>query len=150
MTVITYRDGVMACDSCWSEDNLVIAMQPKIFRLRGGALYGAAGDVDDRAIMDAVEGARTPADLPSFQFLFDIKNDVQALVVFPNGDVYLIETDPAGVMPVRAPFSAIGCGKKIALGALAAGKSAVEAAEIACEYDVFCRPPIYLLNLDGS
>ena len=58
MTVIAYRDGMMAADSCWSDNHendscsgLIFSHAPKLRRLSSGALYGGAGASDDRELV---------------------------------------------------------------------------------------------------
>jgi hypothetical protein len=148
MTTIAYRDGILACDSCWSDDSLVVLSQTKILRLRSGALYGAAGHVDDRALVAALQDASGPADLPSHEDLYEMKTEIRALLIFPDGSVFMIDAkEPcAGVTPL-GPFAAVGSGGRVAMGAMAMGASAEQAVEIACRLDTYCRLPIHTLAL---
>lgn len=43
---------------------------------------------------------------------------------------------------VHASFYAIGSGRRLAIGAMAAGASAKEAVEIACRFDTHSRGPV--------
>lgn len=149
MTVITYRDGVMACDSAWSLDDTVVTRQNKITRFETGALYGAAGDSDDRTLVRLLAKVTRASEIPSRAALAEIPNDIGALFVLPSGAVFMIDTgkDDPGMCPVRHPFATVGSGKKLAFGAMAAGATAREAAAIAARYDLHCRTPVHTLTL---
>lgn len=154
MTVIVYRDGIMAGDSCWTEGERVTQLRNKVFRLPSGALYGAAGAVDDRALMQLLANVNLPADMPSAEQLAQIKHDIGALLILPCGTIWELHTGPeesdASVCEFVAPFFAIGTGKEIAIGAMEAGASAVEAVKAACNRNVYCRPPIHAISLPMS
>ena len=161
MTVIAYKDGHIACDSCWSDDGLLFSSATKIIRLPHDKLYGASGDSDDRALLDLVRGASTPHELPSRQQLEELNTDMSALVIFYNKHiiyrgiprVFILDCvknsdkyEPSGVTEVNLPFTAIGSGRQIAIGAMAAGASAVAAVHLACDWNVYCRPPVHSLK----
>jgi ATP-dependent protease HslVU (ClpYQ) peptidase subunit len=146
MTTIAYKDGVLACDSAWSEDSRIVGSITKITRFETGVLYGSAGHGDDRALVSLLRLVRTPDDLPSVNDLWDIHQEITALVVFPDKQVYMVftGTDDCGAFPLTPP-AAIGSGKWIALGAMDAGKGAVEAVKIACNRDCHSRLPVHSL-----
>jgi ATP-dependent protease HslVU (ClpYQ) peptidase subunit len=148
MTTIAYKDGVLACDSAWSEDSRIIGLITKIKRLDTGVLYGAAGAGDDRALLTLLQKVREPDDLPSCDDLWNIHSDISALVVFPDQSVYLVYTgsEDCGVMPLGEP-AAVGSGKWLAIGAMEAGKSAVDAVKIACKRDCHSKGPVHSLAL---
>ena len=151
MTVIAYRYEILACDSLWSSSQTIMALQNKIVRLPSGALYGASGDVDDRALVALLGHIKTAAGIPSPHVLSEIKQAIEALLVLPNGEVWIINTpdddDSAGVYQVKHPYTAIGCGKPVALGAMAQGANAAQAVAAACEHNVHCRGPVHVLPL---
>jgi hypothetical protein len=155
VTVIAYRDGVMAGDRCWSDEQLVVSSACKLRRL-SGKLYGGAGDSDDRALVDLLTPVQVPSELPTRAQLVALNVDALALLVFPPGfmstanRVFVIEAgkpEDCGVYEVRMPFTAIGSGREVAMGAMAAGADAKRAAEIACELVTSCRLPIDTLEL---
>jgi hypothetical protein len=162
MTTIAYRDGVLAADSGVFdvESNLHEGATQKVFLLTGGLLYAGAGDVDDRAIRTLLDNVRSPDQLPSSTDLLATDTEISAVVVFPDGQVFTVTTSYgdedkdtphldwcAEIIPIKAPYVAIGSGKQIALGALCAGKSAVQAVEAACEHNVWTRGPVQSLKL---
>lgn len=154
MTTVAYKAGQMACDSCWSNNGLHVTSMTKIDRLASGALLGAAGDADIRSLLVLLDKIRQPAKLPSKAELEALKTDFAALFVFPKGQLFMLAsgTDDRGnwhseVYPVTRGYAAVGSGKELAIGAMAAGKSAKEAVAIACRHDLNSRPPVYAVSL---
>lgn len=148
MTTIAYKAGILACDSAWSDDFKMVAWQNKIRRFDTGVLYGSAGAGDDRALLNLLHGIADPNFLPSYDDLAEIKADISALMVFPDGRVFLVNTgeqDP-GVMEMSTPC-AIGSGRQFAVGAMEAGATAIKAVEIACNRDCGSRGPIHSLKI---
>ena len=91
MTTIAYRDGVMASDSRSSDEyGMHLTNTHKIMRLRSGALWGAAGDCDDRAIVDLLTDVKIEEDLPSRAALAETKVGSYGILVLSTGAVYLI------------------------------------------------------------
>jgi hypothetical protein len=158
MTVIAYKDGLMAGDSCWSmtgegagaHDGLIVNTQDKLVRLRSGALYGGAGAVDDRQLLDLLHDVHSADMIPDVRKLrATLHADVLALLVLPDGSVWEVatgETD-GGLMPVQHKFHAVGIGRSLAIGAMAGGANARRAIEIACQFNTYCRPPVTALRL---
>jgi len=151
VTVIAYRYEMLACDSLWASSHTIMTLQSKIVRLPSGALYGASGDIDDRALVPLLGHIKTSAGIPSPEALGEIKQAIEALLVLPNGEVWIINTpdddDSAGAYQVKHPYTAIGCGKPVALGAMAQGANAAQAVAAACEHNVHCRGPVHVMPL---
>ena len=72
--------------------------------------------------------------------------DLKALIVKPNGDVFLAEDSVWFSGPIKTNCHAIGSGGDYARGAMAAGLNAPEAVAVACELDANCGPPILVLE----
>jgi hypothetical protein len=152
VTVIAYKAGVMACDSLWTEGGVAAVSRTKMHRTKFGLLVGCAGQNDSRSLKDLLERCRKPADLPTTKQLHELQSDIHALVVFPTKQVFSIWIEPGdegerGVTEISLPFYAIGCGSDVALGAMASGATAKEAAGYACDFDINCRRPIHALVL---
>ena len=104
-------------------------------------------------MVEALRGVKTPNDIPSARALCGLDCDVNALLVFPNGDVYRIQSGRKRGCIDRIPpgqIAVVGSGGDVALGAMLAGKSAAEACAIACKVDTACREPITTLSLDAE
>ena len=161
MTIICYRAGVMASDSCWSTYGTQTVSAIKIIRLSSGALLGSSGDNDARAIYDLLDKIRDPKKLPSRAELAATKIDYEGLIAFPKGGVYMVVTghhDETGYPTAEGDcgvwqatsmggYAACGSGGDIALAAMDAGATAKEAALIACRRNIYCRPPVHVMKL---
>lgn len=159
MTTIAYRNGVMACDSCWQPSHLQTTSLTKITKLTSGSLFGAAGDGDIRALLTLIDKIRLPSRLPSRAEFAMLKCDVEGILVFPRGQVIMISIAPGGAdrnnlnhyeaqtWPANRGIAAAGTGSELALGAMAAGKSPREAVAIACKFDINSRLPVHTLAL---
>lgn len=149
MTTIAYTKGVMASDSCWADEGLRTSSLIKIRRLSSGALYGGAGDSDDRTLVGVLDKIRTPDRLPSREDLARLDGDFEALLVFPQGKILKLTKSgrDAQIWECNRGLMAIGSGGEIAIGAMASGKSAREAVAVACDWDTNSRLPVHVLEL---
>jgi hypothetical protein len=151
----------MACDSCWTNgQDLIDTLSIKIRRLSSGALLGGSGGNDGRAIEKLLDKVKSPAQLPTFDELQAVRQDFLGLLVLPKGQMFKIATtmvspenwngefdDDLGVWQIQGPCGAAGSGTELAMGAMAAGRSAKEAVIIACRYDINSRPPVHVMRL---
>lgn len=157
MTVIAYRDGVMAGDSCWSDGNdegysgLIETLQGKLVLLESGGLYGGAGAAEDRQLVKVLQLVRNATQLPTSRDLESMSGGISALVVLPDGTCWQIITgkEEGCAYQRTGPYHAIGSGAPIAVGAMWKDATAIEAVKAACEHNVYCRPPITHLKLKG-
>ena len=134
MTVIAYRDGVMAADSLAQDGVLKVSGLQKVIRGDDGSLYGMAGAAGmcceiRRWIEGGLKGDRPP--------LRDGEHTADVLAVSPEGavsvwTVYGTEDYPG------AAYMAIGSGSAVAMGALFMGASADRAVEAAIEHGLGC------------
>lgn len=165
MTVIAYRAGIMACDSCWSSNGTQNVSMLKIVRLSSGALLGSAGDNDSRAMYELLDKVKDPRKLPSRADLAATKLDYDGLLALPKGGVYQIvtgkHTDAGYVEDDEADFgcwpaatmggyAACGSGADYALSAMDAGATAREAVIIACRRNIYCRMPAHVVKLHSA
>lgn len=145
MTIIVYKDGVLAADSGGFCGNVMIAEdQEKIYRLPDGSLAGAAGHTPDvQAFRKWAEGGFRPEDKP------DPFEDFGALVVEPDGTVarynVRLERWVAGT-----PWHVEGCAEEFAFGLLAAGLSATEVVEKAIKHHIFCGGAVRSIQFDAK
>lgn len=162
MTVITYRNGAMCCDSCWTYGNTQTVSHIKIKRLSSGALLGGSGDNDGRAIEALLDKVKKPSQLPSREALTATKDSGMFLLAIPRQGVWVLscgkvdeqgyatdDDEDYGVWPgaTMGGYAAIGSGADVALGAMDAGASAYRAVEIACRRDINCRLPVHQIAL---
>lgn len=152
MTVIAYRDGVIASDSRVTADSeaggtrmfkceKLYRKTIKIGRRKLPVIIGTAGESAPGLIFVDWYGSDKP---PPSQ-LIDGEADFTCLILRPDG---LFEVDKwCRPDKVLSKFYAIGSGAKAALGAMHKGASAIEACEIACKIDPYCALPIVSMRL---
>lgn len=147
MTTIAYRSGVMAADTrAYSGDKVPIGWKRKIHCLADGTLLGVSttsvgGDALVRRWVEAGCAEPTNDSLKPESF--------SALMVRPNGEVFYACNNLEWSGPLTAEFLAIGSGDQFALGAMAAGASAVKAIAIAIELDPWSAGEIAVLRLEA-
>ncbi len=164
MTVIAWRFGIMACDSCWATDGVHNVTMNKILRLSSGALLGSAGENDARAMYALLDKVKTEKQLPTAVELASTKLDYAGLLALPKGGVWHVVTGKHdthgyphddqmdfGCFPADTigGYAACGSGGDFALGAMA-GSEAVTAklaVAAAIRHQVNCRGPIYYSTL---
>lgn len=154
MTTVAYKDGILACDSCWTTNNMVDTLSKKITRLKYGVLLGHSGDNDGRAFVKLLNNVKKFEDLPDFATLDAIKIDFLGLLIFPDKRIAKVSTaavrssdDDIGVWEIEGTFTAVGTGAELAIGAMEAGATARQAVLIACKRDINSRPPVWTLSL---
>ena len=164
MTIIAWRAGVMASDSCWASSGTQNVSMIKIKRLSSGALLGSAGDNDSREMERLLDKIKDPNKLPTRRELIAIRLGYEGLIAFVRGGVWMIsagrvddagypteedvDTD-MGIWPASTMggYAACGSGADYALAAMDAGATARQAVEIACKRNIHCRPPVHVRKL---
>lgn len=139
MTIIAYRDGVMAADSQVTGNFTTLGI--KLHR-KSGKIIGFAGDLHQALVFVDwyFDSKQRKPDIAN-------ENDWVALVASKDG----LEEWNHSLRPVRVPemFYAIGSGAEVAMGAMEAGASAKRAAEIACKRADGCGGPVVTMRLRG-
>lgn len=159
MTTIACKDGVMACDSCWTDGNGIFGTSMnKVVRLKSGALLGEAGDNDSRAVVKILQNVKSFEGMPTALELAACCVDYAAVILFPNGEMAQISIThynengefsfKADAWPVNRGCTAVGSGALIAWGAMRAGKTAREAVAIACEGDINSKLPVHSSEIE--
>lgn len=141
MTTIAYRKGVLAGDSQATDDQ--VWRTKKIYRLNteaGELLVGYCGEV--HAALVFIEWLKNNESRKP-----DLSNEsFEAIVIAETGRVTIWSASLVPWRP-RGEFFAIGSGAKAALGAMHAGKGAIDAVKIACKIDPYTRGPVHSLRL---
>lgn len=138
MTVIAWKDGVMAADSVSSRGDTRYHVK-KLHRVEN-VLAGFAGGTDSaEALLEWFRRGRRPDDFPKSQ-----EKDNFAVAVFAlSGKIFTIDQTPYPTQ-MLAPFGAIGNGREVAIGAMAAGASAEGAVIHACTWCDGCGGPLQI------
>lgn len=134
MSTVVYRDGIMAADSraYGGSGSPSPGWKQKVHRLPDGSVVGVATAVigmAERFVAWLAAGADPDG------WGGDVKPDLRAIMVKPDGTRFLAEDAFFWAGPIETDFFAIGSGSAYATGALARGASAVEAVEVAILYD---------------
>lgn len=155
MTVICFRDGIMAADGRVTQDNTIFTNKSqKIFRLKSGGLMGVAGDANDQELIDLVN--KVKGNIPRIKQLLSLEFEFQALVVKPDKSVYILESfkDPSNnkfscaCYEIKEPFVAVGSGSAWAMGAMDRKATAKQAVLTAIHFDNNCGGQVTTLKLE--
>lgn len=137
MTVIVYRDGVLASDSQVSLGDTYVGSCEKIKKTKDGWLAGASGRISSISVfLEWAEERNNEIELKDFN----------GFLISPEGEVFLVDDDVV-LFKVKAPFHAEGAGHEIALGALYMGATAIEAVQAAIKYHNECGGEIQVVKL---
>lgn len=149
MTVIAYKDGIMAADTMLTGFNAQQRVQ-KLVRLPDGGIAGGCGHwvpaytclkwlADGGDPFSGVSLARDKSHLPSVA-------GACILIARPDGSLWTLE-DEFPATPLLDKVASVGCGSDAALMAMDLGLSAVEAVAKVTHRDVFCAGPVQSLEL---
>ncbi len=138
MTIIAYRDGVLAADSCVTDGFVTRGM--KLHR-KSGHIIGFCGDVAQALVF--------------VDWFFNQKKNRRPDLASEAGwEAIVLNKDGATTwdrslrpIPIDDQFYAIGSGASLAMGAMEYGASAAEAVAIACKRDPYCRDPVVVYEL---
>jgi hypothetical protein len=131
MTTIAVRDGYLAADTIVSYASFNNGETTKIAAC-GDFYVALAGAAFLRFELEAWAREGCPVDaVPTL--LMDNKGKFSALFLRRDGKVF--EFDEGYLMPVHAPYYAIGSGSLFALGAMAHGACAMEAVVASSRHD---------------
>ena len=155
MSTVVYKDGVMAFDSRMGLNDMIMHGVLKAGRTKK-YLYGYAGRASHMTpLYDWVRECEAEKDMPSPEFFYR-KNDSlisvgdvgTCMLISASGTIWEVTTE-GHTIPIPRAFHAIGNGYEYAFGAMAMGASAVEAVEVASQYDAFTGGEIHSLNIDS-
>jgi hypothetical protein len=135
MTIIVYRDGVMAADTAewtghYEKGYVIVGHVNKIHRLKDGSLLGCSGRTSDiQAVKAWLEHGSNPESRPAI----DKNIGFNAILATLDVGVFKIEDDCRPFL-VESPYHVVGTPDHFCLGALAAGASAEEAVTLAIQF----------------
>ena len=133
MTVIVYDGETLATDSGTFSDGMLVGNMNKIHIIKqSNSVFAAAGSVSD--VQQVVNWLNGTAEKPS------IGEDLIGIQVFADGAC--VEWDNK-LTPYEClvPFVS-GAAQEMAMGALKAGASAIQAVEICCDNHIYCNAPV--------
>lgn len=143
MTVIAYRNGIMASDSRLTNgDQIVPGGYSKIRRLEDGTLIGGCGDVVAiEALFEWAVGDRKVKP-PK------VCRDADMIMVSPDGTITQMEGRYPYSVRDTGGYYAQGSGGDVALGAMHHGASAVDAVKAAIAHNAACGGEVQMLPLE--
>ena len=143
MTTVCYKGGVMAADKQATSSGCKHGKMTKIFKINGH-LVGVAGD--GHACMEMIRWFTNGAKEEDFPEIQKDEDNGMLMVVTPAGKIQFYEKS---YLPIEYEndFAAMGSGRDWALGAMVCGKSAIEAVDIACQFDIYSGNGVNWLNL---
>lgn len=143
MTIIAYRNGVMAADTLVSdpETHSQLYYAKKIFKTEDGCLVGANGDC--KYCLEFIEWAQGSRALkPPKQGSGD-----GAILVMPDGEIRMFSGQHYEV-PLD-DFVTIGSGSSWATGAFEMNATAEQAVEVAKKWCMTCKGITHIEKLDS-
>jgi hypothetical protein len=144
MTVIAWDGETLAADRRLSFGHNV---QPccKLRRGRNGTLIGMVGDAGQSEYYAAwFDSLRADPEL----FNKDLMGEGGLLVIYPNKEIWYYDgTSPVGYR-LTSEHAAAGSGMSAALVAMACGKTAIEAVELAARFNNTCGDGVDYLRFD--
>jgi hypothetical protein len=148
LTVIAFKDGVMAADTLASDGQSRLRVQ-KIVRLPDGGVAGMCGNAaDGYAGLSWLASGGSQEGTEGKQLVPDI-SDATILIARPDGSLWLLEGRfPA--FPLLDKIAAEGCGAAAARVAMGLGLSAVEAVMQVAQHDIFCGDPVQSLAVEPT
>lgn len=143
MTIICYRDGIIASDSWILRDDCQFASMKKIIKTKKGALVGACGNACDLSKFFDWARRDTYIDPPDEIF----EDDFSGVMILPDKRMLLWED----ILPteIEAEYFSLGIGYQIALGAFVMGASAEAAVSATTKHCRSCGGPIQIEKLNG-
>lgn len=146
MSVIAFRDGILAADTRIVHADAGITRGTKMFRKRVGRrdhILGFCGSLSYAMLYFDWYGSGKP--MP--EQLRHIPDNEQFGVLILIGKQLYEGNNVGRPVEVEPKLYAIGSGAQAALGAMRAGATAFEAASIACDIDPQCGRPIVVMSL---
>lgn len=141
MTTIAFDGRSLAADRRANFGDMVLHGAAKIERLEDGRLIGAAGNASICQIWR--DWMRTGGDRP--EILYDDEEFINGIEVKQNGDCWLHGRYAS--VKIETPFVAVGSGAHFAMGAMATGANAVQAVNIAAQFDPSTGGKIDLIQI---
>jgi hypothetical protein len=144
MTVIAYRDGVLATDQRGFRGDTAV-LSNKIHKVSDGWMAGAGSTATILEVVNWYRAGADPKEFPANQRTEN--NDV--IVLLTKHGVFVFERGPFPVR-FRGDFLACGSGAAYAHTAMHLGKSSLEAAKVAGELCITCGGGVDFVRLDDD
>lgn len=141
MTVIAYRDGLIACDSMCISGGMKSNVN-KFARPANAILFGSGEQSAFLQLVSWYVGGANPADWPTSIN----RNDFTSMIVAQGGRIFEYEHLPYPI-EIIDPYSAWGSGRDIAMGAMYMGATAEQACMAAAQHNNGCGGKIHTFKV---
>lgn len=141
MTVVCYRDGIMASDSLITADLTRHGSIEKISINKAGWIGGTAGLIVTCEVFHAWLKAGASGVFTGTT----AGDDFAAILISPSGVMYHVD-DTGRRCKVKSDFMSIGSGCDFALGAMQHGANAIRAVEAAIALSTNCGGEIQIIK----
>lgn len=143
MTIIACDGKHIAADGQWNNRQHRDAHTAKKLVVEQGHIFGICGTEILDVLIEWYFDGHNPKNLPHLG-----QNEAWELIVItPDNNFLLCNVDIPYPRKYQPPFAS-GSGTAFAMGAMLAGASARRAVEIACQLDLYCGPPITVIDLE--
>lgn len=131
MTTVCFREGILAADTLIAYNTITNGERCKIAKC-GNYYVALAGSAFLRPVLEkwVTDGCREDA-VP--KLMMEHVDDFSVIIIDNAGDAFAF--DNGFLVPIYAPYTAIGSGALLAYGAMAHGASAEEAVAAAALHD---------------
>ncbi len=147
MTVIAYKDGIIASDSQYTTDsNIKNDCGPKILKLNDH-LVGMSGQISLLHNLSTVIVSKKLGFLSSLSDLLSSLDLEEANVIAVDSQSKIFIFDETGAyFESKGTMVAIGSGAPFAYGAMQHGATAIQAVAAAMKFDIYCGGTIWALD----
>ena len=146
MTIITFKDGILAADSLATDGQHKHSLKQKKIYLVKKCIYAFTGKTNRmNEYLLFLKGKLSGISVWEKDDIIGLKIDLKTKKVyfFEICGNFVSETE------ILDSFIAIGWGKQYAKGAMEMGASAIKAVKVACKY-TFCQPPIHYIDINAD
>ena len=160
MTVIAYRNGLMAADTGARSNDLIRTNAKKVYKCPvTGDLYGFAGNADSMAEFIDWVISETEEDYPHIKYqrrpsiggnIEKFESHFIVLHVSADGKIVELLTAFGKEDFSKEPYCAIGAGAEVAIGAMYVGATATAAVGAAINHSPYCHGRVMTETLDKN
>jgi hypothetical protein len=150
MTIMCYRDGVLAADTAIWKESVLFGHITKVAKFNGFLCASASNASNCLRFQNFVQDATEDEDDPSFEG-FDAEEDelFSGIIITPDGEFLSVDEKGAVLRGVTADFFAGGVAEEMAIGAMAHGATAEQAVRVCIDYHGFAEGNVDSVRLDS-
>ena len=145
MTVIAYRDGVVAADSQETMWDGRIQQCTKLFKVNDSIVCTAGDSYTGLIYLEWYKKGANPEYIPDLSMV-DISEDFECLVIEKENIYTINRFFQSYEIEMTEGFFALGCGAGYAMAAMEMGANAKEAVRVAIKYDAYCGGKIQTIK----